>query len=100
MHNFLKQIILEGVKFVLEINHFHFDNKFYLQIKEMTKGTKAVFWTKSKENLDKLHYFLNTIQLCLIQYNLQWRKSRGTPISTFASKGLVFHLQLMKSQHE
>ena len=104
-NRFSKEFILEGLRVVLENNHFHFDNEFYLQIKGTAMGTKVaptyatlvmgyledqlynrsstvfdqsfceyiqanwkrylddcfIFWTKSEEDLEKFHSFLNTI---------------------------------------
>ena len=38
---FTKQFILEGLKLVLENNHFFFDSQYYLQIKGTAMGTKV-----------------------------------------------------------
>ncbi|XP_062610424.1 uncharacterized protein LOC134272191 [Saccostrea cucullata] len=38
---FPKEFILEGLKIVLENNHFHFNNEFYIQIKGTAMGTKV-----------------------------------------------------------
>lgn len=38
---FSKEFILEGLKLVLENNHFHFDEEFFLQTKGTAMGTKV-----------------------------------------------------------